>query len=84
MTGDDLLLVPDGVKPIVCIEPMAVKAPVAAKLLGVSRSKIYELAARSDFHGAFKLDGCTLFSVDALREWIAEQCGGAGVQLSEI
>lgn len=75
MTSDDLLLVPDGVKPIVCIEPLTVRVPVAAKLLGVSRTKVYELAARDDFHGAFKLDGCMLLSVDALRNWVAEQCG---------
>lgn len=70
------MLVPDGVEPVVCIEPMAVRPDVAAKLLGVSKPKIYELAAREDFRGAFKLGGCTLFSVEALRQWVAAQCGG--------
>jgi excisionase family DNA binding protein len=76
MTSDDLLLVPDGVSPVVCIEPITVRPDVAAKLLGVSKPKVYELAARDDFHGAFKLGGCTLFSVEALRQWVTDQCGG--------
>lgn len=76
MEKDDLLLTPDKAKPIVCIEPLAVRAPIAAKLLGVSQPKVYEIAAREDFHGAFKVGGCTLFSVAALRAWVAAQCGG--------
>lgn len=57
------------------LEPIAVRAEVAARLLSVSKPKIYELAARDDFHGAFKFGGCTLFSVEALREWTRRQCG---------
>lgn len=49
-------------------EPIAVRSTRAAEMLGVSRPKIYELAAREDFHGAFKFGGCTLFSVEALKE----------------
>lgn len=56
------------------LEPIAVRAEVAARLLSVSKPKIYELAARDDFHGAFKFGGCTLFSVEALREWTRKQC----------
>lgn len=59
-------------------EPIAVRSTEAARLLGISRPKIYELAARDDFHGAFKFGGCTLFSVEALREWVRTQCGTGG------
>lgn len=61
-------------------EPIAVRSNEAAKLLSVSRPKIYELAAREDFHGAFKFGGCTLFSVEALREWVRAQCGAGGTE----
>lgn len=61
-------------------EPIAVRSSEAAKLLGVSRPKIYELAAREDFKGAFKFGGCTLFSVEALREWVRAQCGAGGAE----
>lgn len=60
-------------------EPIAVRSVEAARLMGVSRPKIYELAAREDFHGAFKFGGCTLFSVEALKEWVRAQCGAEGV-----
>lgn len=50
-------------KPMVCMEPIAVRAGTVAKMLDMSRPKVYELAAREDFHGAFKFGGCTLFSV---------------------
>lgn len=63
-------------RPALLIEPVTVRAAVAAQMLGISRPKLYELAAREDFHGAFKLDGCTLFSVEALKEWVKAQCGG--------
>lgn len=55
------------------IEPLAVSAAEAAKMLGVSKPKIYELANRPDFHGAFKFGQRTLFSVAALREWVEKQ-----------
>ena len=61
-------------KATVFIEPIAVRSNTAAQILGVSRPKVYELAACDDFHGAFKLGGCTLFSVEALREWVRNQC----------
>lgn len=62
--------------PYVVVEPLTVRAKTAAEMLGVSVPKVYELAARDDFHGAFKFGGCTLFSVEALRKWIAAQAGG--------
>lgn len=62
------------------MEPLAVRSDDAARLLGVSRPKVYELVAREDFHGAFKFGGCTLFSVEALREWVRSQCKMGGIE----
>lgn len=61
-------------------EPIAVRSTRAAEMLGISRPKIYELAAREDFHGAFRFGGCVLFSVEALREWVRAQCGTGGTE----
>ena len=36
-------------------------------------TKVYELTARADFDGAFKLGGCTLISVEALKKWVKNQ-----------
>lgn len=60
------------------LEPMAVSAPEAARLLGVSKPKVYELMNRADFP-AFKLGGRTLISVDGLREWIRNQAKGVSL-----
>ena len=54
---------------------MAVSAAEAARLLGVSKPKIYELIGRADFP-SFKLGGRTLISVEGLRQGIATQAGG--------
>lgn len=57
------------------LEPMAVSAPEAARLLGVSKPKIYQLMGLEDFP-SFKLGGRTLVSVDGLREWVRNQAKG--------
>lgn len=54
-------------------EPIAVRAGVAAQMLGVSKPKLYELAKRDDFQAAFKCGGCLMFSVAQLRSWVEEQ-----------
>lgn len=54
------------------LDPLAVSAEEAARLLSVSKPKIYELMAAADFP-AFKLGGRTLVSVDGLRAWVAKQ-----------
>ena len=54
------------------MEPLAVSAQEAARLLSVSKPKIYELMDREDFP-AFKLGGRTLISVDGLRAWVKKQ-----------
>ena len=76
----DKQTIPTAEKTTVFIEPIAVRSGTAAQMLGVSRPKVYELAARDDFHGSFKLGGCTLFSVEALREWVRTQCGTGGTE----
>jgi len=68
----------DKLEPLAQCEPIAVRSTEAARMLGVSRPKVYELAAREDFHGAFKFGGCTLFSVEALKEWVRTQCEAGG------
>lgn len=57
------------------LEPLAVSAPEAARLLGVSKPTLYELMGREDFP-AFKLGRRTLISVDGLREWVRNQTKG--------
>lgn len=54
------------------IEPLAVSAPEAARLLGVSKPTIYKYMNREDFP-AFKLGGRTLISVEGLRAWVQKQ-----------
>lgn len=54
------------------LEPMAVSAAEAARLLGVSKPKVYDLMGHSDFP-SFKVGGRTLISVDGLREWVRKQ-----------
>ena len=54
------------------LEPLAVSPAECARLLGVSRPKVYDLVNRDDFP-SFKLGARTLISVDGLRAWIAKQ-----------
>ena len=58
------------------MEPLAVSAPEAARLLGISKPKLYELMGCEDFP-SFKLGGRTLISVEGLREWVRRKSGGA-------
>jgi len=60
------------------LEPIAISAPEAARLLGVSKPKIYELMKREDFP-SFKLTGRTLVCVDGLRKWVQAQAEGAAL-----
>ena len=56
------------------MEPLAVSAPEAARLLGISKPTLYQMMRREDFP-AFKLGGRTLISVAGLREWVQKQAG---------
>ncbi len=54
------------------LEPLAVSAAEAARLLGVSRPTIYQYIGREDFP-SFKLGTRTLVSVEGLRLWVETQ-----------
>lgn len=54
------------------LEPLAVSAAEAARLLGVSRPVVYTLMKRTDFP-AFKVGNRTLISAEGLREWVRGQ-----------
>lgn len=54
------------------IEPLAVSAAEAARLLGVSRPTIYQYIHQEGFP-AFKLGNRTLISVDGLRLWVEKR-----------
>lgn len=54
------------------MEPLAVSALEAARLLGVSKPTVYQMMNREDFP-AFKVGTRTLISVEGLREWIRKQ-----------
>lgn len=57
------------------LEPLAVSPAECARLLGVSRPKIYDLINQGGFP-SFKVGTRTLVSVDGLRAWIAKQAEG--------
>lgn len=57
------------------LDPVAISAAEAARLLGVSRPTIYQLINRPDFP-AFKVGARTLISVEGLRHWVAVQSEG--------
>ena len=54
------------------LEPLAVSPAECARLLGVSRPKVYDLINQGGFP-SFKLGSRTLISVDGLRAWVAMQ-----------
>lgn len=54
------------------LEPLAVSAAEAARLLGVSRPTIYTLLSRTDFP-SFRVGNRVLVSVAGLRDWIDRQ-----------
>lgn len=54
------------------IEPFAVSAGEAARLLGISKPTVYVLMERADFP-RFKVGTRVLIPVDGLREWVRRQ-----------
>lgn len=54
------------------LPPLAVSPAECAKLLGISRPKVYDLINQGDFP-SFKLGSRTLISVDGLRAWVSKQ-----------
>ena len=56
----------------ISMEPLCVNAGEAARLIGVSKPKIYQLMEQEGFP-AFRCGGRRLISVEGLREWIRKQ-----------
>ena len=54
------------------LEPLAVGATEAARLLGISRPTLYQLLNRVDFP-SFRVGSRVLISVSGLQEWIVRQ-----------
>lgn len=54
------------IDPPLPLEPLTVRIPVAARMLGIGRSKFYELIASGDIE-IVKLGGATLVPVEGLR-----------------
>ena len=54
------------------LEPVAISAAEAARLLGISKPTMYTLMGRADFP-AFKIGARTLISVEGLRSWVERQ-----------
>ena len=54
------------------LEPLAVGATEAARLLGISRPTLYQLLNRVDFP-SFRVGSRVLISVSGLQEWIYRQ-----------
>lgn len=52
---------------------LAVTVTEMADMLSISRPFAYQILNREDFNGSFRVGSKRLVSVDALREWIANQ-----------
>lgn len=56
------------------MEKLTLSVPEAAKALGISKTKMYELARRSDFP-SFAVGKRLLVSAPGLVKWVASQAG---------
>ena len=52
---------------------LAVTVSEMASMLSISRAFAYQVIAREDFRGSFRVGNKRLVSVDALREWVKHQ-----------
>lgn len=53
---------------------LLLKVPEAANLLGLGRTKLYELIARGDIP-VVRIDRSVRISVETLEKWVASQVG---------
>ncbi len=60
------------------IEPLLVSAEDAARLVGISRSKWYQLYNEGRTPEAIKIDRRSLWRVSQLRDWVAGGCKPRG------
>lgn len=56
-------------------ERLAVRAGEAAKILGISRRTLWLRTADGTIPSA-RVGGCTLYPIEALREWLRAQTNG--------
>lgn len=61
-------------------EPLAYRIPAAAKLLGIGKSKLYELIARGAIE-SIKDGNVRLIPAGAVRAYLARQAGGSDAAL---
>ena len=54
------------------LEPLAVRPETGARLIGVSRAKMYQLLAQGAIP-SIKIGGSRRIPLEALRQWVAEQ-----------
>lgn len=66
------------------LQPIAVSATEAAKMLGISRTKLYQIAGSVDFPPSFHCGKRVLFSVAALQAWVNQEVRDANVEKYEI
>jgi len=55
-------------------EPLLLRPAEAARLLGVSRAKVYDLIAQDKLPGVVRATGSIRISRSALDRWIASGC----------
>lgn len=62
----------------VCLEPLALRPKDAAQALGISERLLWSLTNQGVIPH-IRLGKVVLYSVDALREWLAQRASGKGV-----
>lgn len=59
-------------------EPLLIRPAEAAELLGVSRSKLYQLAQAGEVQGVVRLGGSVRLHRPTLEAWLADQAAMNG------
>lgn len=65
------LTLEDTQEPNAGLRPLAVKPPAAARLLGISRSQLYELMAAGDLPSFYAGSRCRLIAISDIEAFIA-------------
>ena len=55
--------------PVIALEPLSVRIPIAMKLTGIGRTKLYELIASGDLE-IIKIGSATLVTMNSLRRLV--------------
>ena len=56
-------------------QPLLLRAEEGARILGISRSKFFELMARNEIPGVVRIGRCVRVSRLSLERWVREQSG---------